>query len=362
MAKPPRDSLRRTSAKDVARLAGVSTATVSRVINSPAQVDDATRRLVVDAIAKLGYVPHGAARALRSARSKMVGAIVPSFSYALYARTTSALQAALDAQGYAMVLAEHHYDLSTELRIADQLITHGVDAFAFVGLHHDPALFARLDRYGRPYVLTWGVDPMRRHPSVGFDNRAATFAMTRHLITLGHRRFALLSAPTIDNDRATERGAGVRAALAEAGLSLDDSYVAYGAIDLTTAGNMMRGILSLRDRPTAVIGTNDVFAVGAMAACREAGVRIPDEISITGVDNTELGATQTPPLTSIRTPIVEIGRAAGEQLIARIEGRPFDPFQMLPFELVVRGSTGPARPSRTSRRVRSPGEKVRAET
>jgi LacI family transcriptional regulator len=357
-----RDSSPRTSAKDVARLAGVSTATVSRVINSPEQVDDATRRLVVDAIAKLGYVPHGAARALRSARSKMVGAIVPSFSYALYARTTSALQAALDAKGYAMVLAEHHYDLTTEVRIADQLITHGVDAFAFVGLHHDPALFARLDRYGRPYVLTWGVDPMRRHPSVGFDNRAATFAMTRHLIALGHRRFALLSAPTVDNDRATERGAGVRAALAEAGLALDDRCVAYGAIDLTTAGSMMRRILSLRDRPTAVIGTNDVFAVGAMVACREAGIRVPDEISIAGVDNTELGATQTPPLTSIRTPIIEIGRAAGEQLIARIEGRAFDPFQMLPFELVVRGSTAPVR-SRSPRRARLPaGDKASAET
>jgi len=318
--------------------------------------------LVVDAIAKLGYVPHGAARALRSDRSKMVGAIVPSFSYALYARTTSALQAALDAKGYAMVLAEHHYDLATEVRIVDQLITHGVDAFAFVGLHHDATLFARLERYGRPYVLTWGVDPMRRHPSVGFDNRAATFAMTRHLLSLGHRRFGLLSAPTHDNDRATERGAGVREALADAGVALDPQCVQFGPIDLASAGSMMRKLLALRDRPTAVIGTNDVFAVGAMVACRELGVRIPDDVSITGVDNTELGATQTPPLTSIRTPIVEIGRAAGEQLIARIEGKPFDPFQMLPFDLVLRGSTASV-PARPSRRARLPAsEKARAQT
>ena len=158
-------SRRYPSSTDVARLAGVSTATVSRVINSPDRVDEATRRLVLDAIDKLGYVPHGAARALRSDRSKMVGAIVPSFSYALYARTTSALQSALDARGYAMVLAEHHYDVAAEVRILDQLISHGVDAFAFVGLHHAPGLFTRLERYGRPYVLTWGVDPMRRHPS-----------------------------------------------------------------------------------------------------------------------------------------------------------------------------------------------------
>ena len=98
-----------------------------------------------------------------------------------------------------------------------------------------PALFALLEDYGRPYVLTWGVDPMRQHPSIGFDNRAATFEMTRHLIGLGHRRFGLLSAVTDGNDRATERGAGMRAALAQAGLALDERCVQYGPIDLAAA-------------------------------------------------------------------------------------------------------------------------------
>lgn len=329
----------RPSAKDVARLAGVSTATVSRVINSPEQVDADTRRLVREAVAKLRYVPHGAARALRSHRSRMIGAVVPSFAYALYARTTSAMQAVLDSKGYSLVLAEHHYDLGTELRITEQLVGRGVDAFVFVGLHHDTALFALLEDYGRPYVLTWGVDPMRQHPSIGFDNRAATFEMTRHLIALGHRRFGLLSAVTDGNDRATERGAGMRAALAQAGLALDERCAQYGPIDLAAAAGMMCRLLEMKQRPTAVVATNDVFAVGAMMACRAAGVRIPEEISITGVDNTDLGATQTPALTSIRTPIVEIGRAAAEQVIARLEGRPHVAFQTLPFELVTRDST-----------------------
>ena len=329
----------RSSAKDVARLAGVSTATVSRVINSPDQVDAKTRRLVRDAVTKLRYVPHGAARALRSHRSRMIGAVVPSFDYALYARTTSAMQAVLDSNGYSLVLAEHHYDLNVEVRITEKLVGRGVDAFVFVGLHHDAALFALLEDYGRPYVLTWGVDPMRQHPSIGFDNRAATFEMTRHLIGLGHRRFGLLSAVTDGNDRATERGAGMRAALSQAGLTLDDRCVQYGPIDLAAASGMMRRLLDLDKRPTAVVATNDVFAVGGMMACRAAGVRIPQDISITGVDNTDLGATQTPALTSIRTPIIEIGRAAAEQVIARLEGRPHVAFQTLPFELVSRGST-----------------------
>jgi len=337
----PANVSRRASAKDVARLAGVSTATVSRVLNSPERVDAETERVVREAVAKLRYVPHGAARALRSRRSRMVGAVVPSFDYALYARTTSAMQSVLDAHGYATVLAEHHYDLSTELRVTEQLVRHGVDAFVFVGLFHDPALFALLESESKPYVLTWGVDPLRRHPSIGFDNRAATFEITRHLVGLGHERFGLLSAPTAGNDRATARGAGMRAALAESGLVLDERLVRYGPIDLRAAAGLMGELLDAAHPPTAVVATNDVFAVGAMMACRDAGVRIPDDMSVTGVDNTDLGATQTPPLTSIRTPIVEIGRAAAEQVIARLTGQSYAAFQTFPFQVVVRGSVGP---------------------
>lgn len=329
----------RAGAKDVARLAGVSTATVSRALNTPDQVDPLTLERVLGAVAKLRYMPHGAARSLRSQRSKMIGAVVPSFDYALYARTTSSLQQRLDERGYALVLAEHHYDLSSELRVAGQLIQHGVDAFVFVGLDHHAGLFSLLEDYGRPYVLTWGVDPMGRHPSIGFDNQAATHAITRHLIALGHRRFGLLSAPVAGNDRARARGAGVRAAMAEAGLALDERCVQYAPISLQSAAEAMGRILSLPEPPTAVVATNDVFAVGAMMACRSAGVRIPEDISITGVDNTDLGATQTPGLTSIRTPIVEIGDAAAEQIIARLEGRAWENCRSFPIEVVHRGST-----------------------
>ncbi|MES3003413.1 MAG: LacI family DNA-binding transcriptional regulator [Pseudomonadota bacterium] len=333
----------RTAAKDVARLAGVSTATVSRALNYPEQLDPQTLGRVRDAMEKLRYVPHGVARSLRSQRSKMIGAIVPSFDYALYARTTSALQQRLGAHGYSVVLAEHHYDLAAELQVARQLVQHSVDAFVFVGVDHDPRLFSLLKDYGRPYVLTWGVDPAGRHPSIGFDNRAAAHALTRHLIELGHRRFGMISAHLEGNDRGRERGAGIRAALAEAGIALDESHVQYARITLASAQEAMTRMFALPVRPTAVLATNDVLAVGAMMACREAGVRIPQDISITGVDNTDLGATQTPGLTSVRTPITEIGDAAAAQLIARLEGQPFEAQQTLGFELVFRGSTAPPR-------------------
>lgn len=111
----------------------------------------------------------------------------------------------------------------------------------------------------------------------------------------------------------------------------------------------MHKLLGVSPRPTAIVATNDVFAVGAMMACRQAGVNIPHELSITGVDNTDLGATQTPGLTSVATPIREIGRAAGEQLVARLEGRGWEAFQTFPVEIVFRGSTSrPAQPEEVS--------------
>ncbi len=330
---------RSRTARDVALLAGVSTATVSRALNTPDAVDPDTLKRVRDAVKKLRYVPHGGARSLRSQRSRMVGAIVPSFDYALYARTTSALQQHLGAHGYSVVLAEHHYDLQQELQVARQLIEHSVDAFMLVGVDHDPRLFALLGDYGRPFVLTWGVDSANRHPTVGFDNRAAGHAIARHVLAMGHQRIAVLSSPLEGNDRGRERIAGFRSALDEAGVAQPHAEYAQ-RITLGAAEEAMRRILKRKQRPTAVLATNDVMAVGAMVACRNAGVKIPQDISITGIDNTDLGATQVPGLTSVRTPIVEIGTAAAEQLIARLEGQAFAANQALPFEVVVRGSTG----------------------
>jgi LacI family transcriptional regulator len=331
-----------TVLKDVARLAGVSSATVSRALNAPNLLDVATLTRVQDAVRKLRYVPNGQARALRSQRSFTIGAVVPSFDYALYARATSSLEREIEPRGYALILASNHYDLKTELRLTRALIERGVDAFMFVGSDHDPELFVLLNEFRRPYVLTWGIDRSGQHPSIGFDSQAATRTMTEHLIRLGHREFGLISAPHEGNDRARERSAGVREALRAHGLDLKDSHVQYAPIALAAGTQAMEKLLALRDRPTAVVATNDVVAVGALMACRKAGVGVPGEISITGVDNTDLGATQTPALTSIQTPIMEVGRIAANYLTARLEGTDVEFPRELPFEIVLRDSTGPA--------------------
>jgi LacI family transcriptional regulator len=328
--------------KDVAQLAGVSSATVSRGLNNPEALEPETLARVQEAVRKLRYVPNGQARALRSQRSFTIGAIVPSVDYALYSRATSALERAIEPHGYALILASNHYNLKTELRLTKALIERGVDAFMFVGTDHEPELFVLLNEFKRPYVLTWGIDRSGQHPSIGFDSQAATRAMTEHLIRLGHRNFGLISTPHDGNDRARERSAGVRAALQANGLQLPDSNIQYAPIDLSAGTHAMEHLLALPDRPTAVVATNDVLAVGALMACRAAGVVVPDDISITGVDNTDLGATQTPGLSSIQTPIAEIGSIAANYLLARLDGNEVEFPHELPFEIVLRGSTGPA--------------------
>jgi len=184
----PAKTPRRASAKDVARLAGVSTATVSRVLNSPERVEANTQRLVSDAVSKLRYVPHGAARALRSRRSRMVGAVVPSFDYALYARTTSAMQTVLDAHGYATVLAEHHYDLATEVRVTEQLS----ERWYFEGFT-DAVQSTRVH-------LDWYVGRWQ-----GLAERAQA------LTTTGHDRFARLESLLVTSRLSTACGLPERA-------------------------------------------------------------------------------------------------------------------------------------------------------
>ena len=163
--------------KDVAKVAGVSPATVSRALNSPAMLDAGTLSRVQDAIQKLRYMPNAQARALRNQRSFTLAAVVPTFSYAFYAATTGALENAIEPQGFALFLASHQFDLAKEVRLTRALIERGVEAFMFIGLDHDPELFVLLNEYKRPYVLAWALDRTGRHVSVGYDIFASMSAI-----------------------------------------------------------------------------------------------------------------------------------------------------------------------------------------
>ncbi len=341
--------VKKTAAKlaDVARLARVSTATVSRALSSPERVSRETRDRIGEVVRRLGYVAHGAARALASRRTTTVGAVIPTLDNAIFANTTHALQKTLDEAGYTLLLACHEFDADAELRITRKLIEHGIDGLVLVGTTHRPELFELIDAVALPYVLTWALDDTGRHPCVGFNNRTAAQRLANYLLDLGHRDFAVIAGITANNERAAERIEGVRTALAARGVSLPERRVVEKPYSLVSGRDGLREVMSGGKRPTAILCGNDVLAIGAMAECRSAGLRIPADVSITGFDDMEIASLMSPGLTTVHLPTEELGRYAASHLLARLGDCSFAWSNELPVEMIVRGTTAP--PRRTGR-------------
>jgi LacI family transcriptional regulator len=325
-----------TTVRDVARVARVSTATVSRALRFPDVVRPETRARVARAVERLNYVPHGVARALTTRRTDSVGAVIPTLDNAIYAVSTHTLQKALKDAGYSLVLACHEFDLEAEARMARAFVERGVDALVLVGTAHHRATRHLLDAAAIPYVLTWSLDRSSVHPCVGFDNRAAGRAIAGHLVALGHRRIAMISGVTAGNDRARDRLTGVRAELKRAGLGLECVVEAPYSLG---AGRAALGRVLAAVRPTAVVCGNDVLAIGAIQEAQSRGIQVPAGLSIAGFDDMEIATVVSPALTTVRLPIAEIGVRAAGYLIARLRGEDPPARMALPIELVARAST-----------------------
>ena len=347
MFLPGRDPVKRGSSSktaklaDVARLARVSTATVSRALTLPHKVKPATAARINQAVQTLGYMAHGAARALASRRTRTIGAVIPTLDNAIFANTVHALQKTLDEAGYVLLVASHEFDAQIEDRVTRTLIERGVDGLVLLGVTHDPGLLQTLDTHQIPYVLTWALDPAGRRPCVGFDNRAAGLRIARHLLELGHREFAMISGITMGNERARGRVEGVREALAERGLDLPSSRLVEKPYTLSAGREGLVEVLGAGVPPTAVICGNDVLAIGALAECHGRGIAVPQELSITGFDDLEIAAVVLPALTTVHFPTEDLGALAAQHLLARLAGEPVALRTELPVELVVRASTAP---------------------
>lgn len=329
---------------DVARMAKVSTATVSRALTLPHKVKARTLQRVQQAARTLGYVAHGAARALASRRTYTIGAVVPTLDNAIFANTIHALQRTLDAAGYVLLLASHEFDADIEARVTRTLIERGVDGLVLLGTTHHPDIYRMIEANAVPYVLTWAFDESGDHPCVGFDNRAAAMRITNYLLDLGHRRFAMVSGITANNERAQERLAGVRAALAARGIELPPGRVVEKPYTHGGGREGLCEVMTGTERPTAVICGNDILAIGAIAECHLQGLGVPGDISVTGFDDMEIAALMTPALTTVRFPTADLGAYAANHLLMRLDGKTVDMRCKLPTELIVRESAAtPAR-------------------
>lgn len=326
---------------DVARYAKVSTATVSRYINKTATVSERSRRKIEDAIKALNYVPHAAARALASNRSRMIGVIVPSLNDNLFSNFLDTFQHLVSAEGYTIVVAADGNDTEKEFRQIHEMVSHGVDALILVGLGRDDAVYRMLNDKGIPYLITWAVNPGHEHPCIGFDNQQAAARIANYLLDLGHERIAMISGLTAQNDRARNRLIGVRAAMAERHLSLPDEWVIERPFGINHGQEAFRLLMSRPTRPSAIICGADPLAYGAVFESKIQGIDIPGEVSITGFDDTWLARHLTPALTTLRTPQVQMARMAAQYLICRLQGDKVETPRELDVELIVRDSCAP---------------------
>lgn len=332
--------------KDVALAADVSAATVSRVLNNPANVTKELREKVLKASKKLGYIAHGAARALASRRSRVMGAVVPNLSNTIFADGIEGFQQRLEPLGYTMLLAKFDYDEEVEYRSVRTMIERGVDGLMLVGVTRSKVLSRLLKVSGIPFVQTWAPAADSRHPTIGYDNASLADLVIEHLVGLGHRDIGIVAGHTRHNDRVRARLAGLGAALARHGLALDESRVAHTEYRIAEARQAFRDILGRGQRLTALVANNDVVALGLLLEAQSQGISVPQDLSIVGVGDLEIVAHLNPALTTVRTPRHAIGTMAADYLLARINGQEFTIPPKLPLELIVRGTTAPPRRTR----------------
>ena len=331
----------RPTLHDVARHAGVSTATVSRVLNAPERVQPATRDRVESVIRDLGYLPNFGARMLAARRTDTIGAIVPTLENAIFARGLEAFQNELGESGITMLVASSSYRPEVEERQVRTLIARGADALLLIGYDRDPGVYDILRRSGTPYVVAWAHDARESHPAIGFDNRSAMAALARRVLDLGHSRLGLITAERDGNDRARNRWLGILDAMAEHGLP-DTALAVFETTYAVEAGvEGLRALMRRSDRPTAVLCGNDVLAAGALSAAAEMGLRVPQDLSITGFDDIEIAALVSPALTTVHVPHRRMGQEAARMLIAML-GKP-DRQESLAIEaeIVMRGTLAP---------------------
>lgn len=293
------------------------------------------------AVAEMGYVPNGAARALASQRSMTMGAVIPTLDNAIFATGIEAFQRRLYESGYTLLLASFNFDLEEEVRQIAALMERRVDGMLLIGFDHRPEVYAKLDAMGVPYVCSWAFGLDQKSPCVGFDNRDAMRRLTTYLMEIGHRRFAMLAGETAHNDRARDRVLGVRDVLKSKGLDIEADAYRECAYSIRAGRLAMRALMEQSPRPTVVMCGNDVIAFGALLECQSMAIHVPGDVSITGFDDLPLASNLQPALTTLRVPATAMGLRASDHLVSRIAGNSVILQEKLDVELIIRETTAP---------------------
>jgi DNA-binding LacI/PurR family transcriptional regulator len=335
--------------KDVALKAGVSATTVSFIMNEKTQIaiPDETRQRVLQAVRELGYVRNAAGRRLASGKSHTLGFVLPS---AEHVRVDAFVPQFL--YSFNEVSHQHHFNLLVHAvenparpdAYVDLVTANEIDGLFVVNPREDDQQIDALIDSGFPIIVG---DPGRRHPlacGVGFDNVAAARTAVAHLINLGHRRIACVNYGSRRFLSVMARCNGYRQALEEAGIAFDESLVSWADFSHESGFAAAAELLGRTAPPTAVFAGNDTVAIGVLAAFKAHGLRVPDDVALTSIDDIPAARFISPALTTVRVPSLDFGRVAGEMLIKLVWGERPDPARVyLPTELVVRESCGASR-------------------
>ncbi|MFT8710620.1 LacI family DNA-binding transcriptional regulator [Komagataeibacter rhaeticus] len=323
--------------RDVARLAGVSVSTASRVINRTCGVSPAYAAAVQAVLERFSYIPNNAARALVRQKTRTVGLVVPTLSNPLFAPSIAAIEATLRDAGYGLLVACSQRAPERELEQVRMMIERGVDGMILTGSHHLPATLGLLASRG--VVLATQDDPAACAGalSVAMQDAAAMATVIDALVMRGHRTIGILTGPVENTLPIAERLRGAIQRLEHHGLPHGAGHIMETA-DYQAASSR-RAARTLLDRVrglTAIACTGDILAIGTIMECRRRGLRIPHDISIVGCGDTVMSQFVDPPLATIHLPFGTMGEQAARRLLCVMAGRPLPPTRPLPFRLIQR--------------------------
>jgi LacI family transcriptional regulator len=335
---------------DVAKRAGVSAMTVSRVVNGTGYTSAETRARVEAAIEELGYVPNALARQLRSKRTKSIALLVSDISNPFFTTIARGVEDFFVSHGYSVMFCNTDEDAAEEEQYLLMLIERQIDGVLLVPARSSGESFSLLAGHHVPVVVIDRRVAARNVDSVRCDSEAGAHALVQHLVELGHRRIAVLTGSRMISTSA-DRVAGARRALEEAGLDLPEELVHYGGFNYGKSNQASGQRMALEmleaagERPTAVFCANNFIGFGAIRALRETGLRVPDDISVVAFDDLPEEWISEPFLTVARQPAYEIGRVAAARLLDQITGvqSPSGESVILPYELIIRRSAAPPR-------------------
>ncbi|QZT35059.1 catabolite control protein A [Caldalkalibacillus thermarum TA2.A1] len=325
---------------DVAREAGVSMATVSRVVNGNPNVKPVTRKKVLETIKRLGYRPNAVARGLASKRTTTVGVIIPDISSLFYAELTRGVEDIANMYNYNIILCNSDQRPEKEIHLVNTLLEKQVDGLLFMGSQLTDEHIDLFSTSTVPVVLASTKDEKEEMPSVVIDYKQAAYDAVKLLLDKGHTRIGFISGPAKEKYSGQERLAGYRNALEEAGLAVDETLIRYGDYRYDSGLKAAGELIDMADRATAIIAMSDEMAIGAIHACQDLGLNIPEDVEVIGFDNTRLTSMVRPRLTSVVQPMYDIGAVAMRLLTKFMNKEKIDNhLVVLPHRIEEREST-----------------------